>query len=145
MSGAGGLVAGIGQRFAGDDGVGIAVARALLAPAPPPGVDVRELTDPSRLIDLGAGRKLVIVVDALLASPVAAADDPDASGRGAVSVGDVLVLRPDELERGRATPVSSHGLGVAEALTLLAMLHPPAPRIVLVGVVIGAARRFVAV
>lgn len=135
------LVAALGQAFAGDDGVGLAVAHALREELPP-GVEIRELADPARLVELGAGRKRLIVVDALLAPADAGAGRSVAVRRAQAPADRVLVLRPEELERRRATPVSSHGLGVADALALLAMLHQPPPEIVLVGVVIDAPRRY---
>lgn len=135
------LVAAVGQAFAGDDGVGLAVARGLREEVPP-GVEICELADPARLIELGAGRKRVIVVDALLPPADAGAGCSAAARRSQAPAERVLVLSPEELERRRATPVSSHGLGVAAALALLAMLHQPAPEIVLVGVVIDAPRRY---
>lgn len=117
------VVIGIGQDAAGDDGVGLAVARRLCAL----GVDARPCADASTLLDaLGDGAR-VVVVDAVVGAGVA---------------GTVARLRPDALAEGVA-PVSTHGLGVMEALSLARVLHGEdvTKRVALVAVAIEAAQR----
>jgi hydrogenase maturation protease len=97
------VVVGIGQPSAGDDGVGIAVARSLAAR----GLEVRESSDASVILDCLGERRRVVLVDA------AAGDDPP---------GTVLRLDPTDLASG-ALPVSTHGLGVADALELARVLY----------------------
>lgn len=112
------IVVGIGQDAAGDDGVGLAVARVLADR----GVPVRQSADASVLIPLlGAGRR-VVIVDAVVGGGVA---------------GTVLRLDPAELAAGPA-PLSSHGLGVAEALELARTLHGEAAarRVAIIGIAI---------
>jgi hydrogenase maturation protease len=99
----GAVVVGMGQLAAGDDGVGILVARALAAD----GVPALESTDATVLLSLLAEGRKVVLVDAVV-------------GQG--RAGAVLQLRADELAGGPA-PVSSHGLGVAETLALACALH----------------------
>lgn len=111
------IVVGIGQAAAGDDGVGLAVAREIAGR----GVAVRESADASILLALlEAGHRLV-VVDAVV---------------GGGPPGSVIRLAPDALGSG-PTPLSSHGLGVAEAIALARMLY--GPRIVAELAIIGIA------
>jgi hydrogenase maturation protease len=99
------IVVGIGQIAAGDDGVGLAVARELARR----GVAVRESADASILLGLLEAGHRVVVVDA-----VAGGGPP----------GSVFRLSTDDLGSG-PTPLSSHGLGVAEAIALARTLYGP--------------------
>ena len=56
------LVVGLGSVDRGDDAVGVLVVRQV---ADVPGADVIEVSDPSRLVDLGAGRDVMVLVDAV--------------------------------------------------------------------------------
>lgn len=116
------VVLGIGQTMAGDDGVGIAVARSLAGR----GLEVRESTDASVLVELlGQGRR-VVLVDAVV---------------GGGAPGTVLRLAADALSAG-IVPLSTHGVGVADALDLARVLYgEQATRAVcIVGVAIEAPR-----
>ncbi len=118
------VIVGIGQPTAGDDGVGLLVARTLARR----GVPALESTDATVLLSfLGEGRS-VVVVDAVVG-------DGDA--------GTVLRLRPEALAEG-PKPVSSHGLGVVEMLALASALHGAdvLRRVEIVGVLIDGAPRF---
>lgn len=97
------IVVGIGQLVAGDDGVGLAVARELAAR----GVAVRESADASILLGLFDAGHRIVLVDA-----VAGGGPP----------GSLLRISPDALDGG-PSPLSSHGLGVAEALAIARMLY----------------------
>lgn len=112
------IIVGIGQLTAGDDGVGLAVARALAGR----GLAVRESADASILLGLLEDGHRVVLVDA-----VAGGGDP----------GAVIRLAPDALGGGPA-PLSSHGLGVAEAIALARLLYgdPIVARLAIVGIVI---------
>jgi hydrogenase maturation protease len=99
------IVVGIGQIAAGDDGVGLAVARELAGG----GVTVRECADASILLALLEAGQRVVVVDAVV---------------GGGPPGSVIRLAPDALGSG-PTPLSSHGLGVAEAIALARLLYGP--------------------
>ncbi|HEY0991485.1 MAG TPA: hydrogenase maturation protease [Kofleriaceae bacterium] len=99
------IVVGMGQLAAGDDGVGLAVARELAAR----GVAVRESADASILLSLLEAGHRVVVVDA-----VAGGGPP----------GTVIRLALDALGSG-PTPLSSHGLSVAEAIALARTLYGP--------------------
>jgi hydrogenase maturation protease len=100
-------VVGLGQATAGDDAVGCWVARALVAQ----GIAARESADATLLLSLLEQGEHVILVDAVVA---------------AIPVGSVLHLRPEALARAALSPVSSHGLSVAQALQLGRTLYPDA-------------------
>ena len=112
------VVVGIGQHAAGDDGVGLVVARALAAR----GIETRESADASVLLPLLEAGRRVVVVDAV-------------TGGGAP--GTVSRLDAGALASGPA-PLSSHGIGVAEALALAHTLYGAAcvARVEIVGVAI---------
>jgi hydrogenase maturation protease len=116
------VVVGIGQTLAGDDGVGLAVARALAAE----GMDARESTDASVLLAVLAEGRRVVIVDAVV---------------GGGRPGAVLHLAGGALAAG-VRPVSSHGLGVAEALEVARALHGDGAvrEVEIVGVVIERPR-----
>jgi hydrogenase maturation protease len=119
------VIAGVGQRLAGDDGVGPAVIDCLRAQRLPPDVVLAEVCEPSALVPLldGPGGTLVIV-DAVLADPP----------------GAVHALDGAALERVAPRSVSSHGISVAQALALAAATRPPgsaAPELRIVAVHIG--------
>ena len=112
------IVLGIGQTAAGDDGVGPAVARALAAR----GLAVCESADAFILLALLEAGHRVVVVDA-----VAGGGPP----------GTVLQLDADALAPG--TPLlSSHGIGVADAIALARTLYGDRAleRLAIVGVAI---------
>ncbi len=119
-------VVGIGQSLAGDDGVGVAVATRVRELAPD--LEVIAPTDPTRLVDLLETRERVVIVDAVMS-----AEDP----------GRVLCLRPEQFAERGLGGVSSHGIGVAEAVDLArALLGATAsPDVRIVGVAIGAPRK----
>jgi hydrogenase maturation protease len=115
---AGAVIVGIGQLAAGDDGVGLAVARELAAR----GLPVRESADASILLVLLETGHRVVLVDA-----VAGGGPP----------GTVMQLDPDVLVDG-PTPLSSHGIAVAEAVALARTLYGDAAvaRLAIVGIAI---------
>lgn len=117
-------IIGVGQRFAGDDGVGLAVLDALRGQRLPPGTELLVASEAAGLIELLAGCERAIVVDAVV---------------GGGAPGTVLALAPDALA-GRQCSASSHGLGVSEAIALACVLGNVTPRIDLVAVVIAPPR-----
>jgi hydrogenase maturation protease len=94
-----------GQRGAGDDAVGLCVAQQLARE----GVAARTSGDATLLLDLLAQGQRVIVVDAVVCT------QPQERS--------VLHLRPAALASAGVSPVSCHGLGVAEALALAEVLY----------------------
>ena len=121
-------VIGIGREFAGDDGVGPHVI-ALLRASPPPGIELAVAREPSELVDWLRHDGKVVIVDAVL--------DPDEAGQ----------LRPIPLDVFDATPpcsLSSHGIGVREAVELCRALHPDelAKDVVVLAIGVAAPRRF---
>ncbi|MCE9572949.1 MAG: hydrogenase maturation protease [Deltaproteobacteria bacterium] len=118
LTGSYAVIVGIGQDAAGDDGIGLAVARALIAR----GVPARPCADASVLLPLFAEGRRVVLIDAVIGA----------------APGTVMQLDPDALATGPA-PVSSHGLGVREAIALGRTLYG-AVAIAIVGIAIDPPR-----
>lgn len=117
-------IIGLGQPAAGDDGVGPAVIQALGDVELPDDVEVSTARNPGELVDLLRSSSHAILVDAVV--------DTDAPG-------SVLVLEPEQLA---AQPsLSSHGLGVAEAVALARVLDGGA-RVEVVAIGIRAPRAY---
>jgi hydrogenase maturation protease len=96
------VVIGVGQARAGDDAVGLHVARALRAR----GVDARESADASALLPLLERGERVVLVDALL---------------DGAPPGTVRELAPGDLAVSRA--LSTHGVDLAAVLELGRVLY----------------------
>lgn len=109
MTGVQTRVIGIGQPAAGDDYAGIAVARALREQPLPAGVEIHEITDPARLIELLDGCLHAILVDALVCDN---------------APGNIMCLTPEELAAYPGTPLSSHDTSVTDAIKLAHTLAP---------------------
>jgi len=117
-------VIGVGTRR-GDDAAGLLVAEALAAGALPPGVIVRTCERPGAdLLGEMKGADAVVIVDATR------------SGR---APGTVFRVAPEEMVQGRS--LSSHALGVREALALAEALGRRPARVALVGIEAGGATR----
>jgi len=112
---AGPVVVGLGQRYGGDDAVGLHVARALAEE----GLPAREAADAAALLEILAEGRSVVLVDAVV---------------GGGMPGTVLRLSAEDLGSIRA--VSSHGLGVAEVVKIAGRLLGAAPALEIVGVVV---------
>jgi hydrogenase maturation protease len=104
------VVIGVGNELRGDDGAGLAVARAvrkLIDPAERGVVTVRELAgDPGTLLDAWFGHQAVIVTDTM---------------RSGAAPGTIrrVEARRDALPRRRAGRSSStHGIGLEETIEL---------------------------
>ncbi|HEV3114278.1 MAG TPA: hydrogenase maturation protease [Candidatus Binataceae bacterium] len=120
-------IIGIGQQWAGDDGVGLAVIHKLREFDGQ--VDLVELDEPTRLIDLLAdGADPVVLVDAVL-------DDGPA--------GRVLLIDSQTPSGHCQHLLSTHGVGVMEAIELARITHPDdvAGRIFIVGVTVQETSR----
>jgi hydrogenase maturation protease len=102
-------VIGIGQPVAGNDYAGIAVARAFREQPVPVDVEIREITDPARLVELLNGIRRAILIDALVSD-----HDP----------GNIICLTSEELAAYPFTPLSSHDTSVADAIRLAHTLEP---------------------
>jgi len=113
-------VIGLGQAAAGDDGVGLAVLDALREHGVPADVELVRAAEDVALVALLETCAPVVLVDAVLGTPT----------------GEVLDLAPSELARRGPRSVSTHGLGVPEAVELARTLAPdtvsPAVRVVAV-------------
>ena len=119
------LVVGLGAPDRGDDAVGVVVARAVAARGLPC-VDVLTHEDPTDLLELWAGRELVVVVDAV---------------RSGAEPGTMVVVetgaggeRLPESAWGRTGRGGTHAFGLASAVELGRALHRLPERVVLVGV-----------
>jgi hydrogenase maturation protease len=121
-------VIGLGQSAAGDDQVGLAVIEHLREAGAAESVELLAAAEPSALLPLLETPAPVVLVDAVLAMPV----------------GAILVLEPEELEQRGLSTMSTHGLGVAQAVALARLLSPAAvsPSIHIVGVNISRPERF---
>jgi hydrogenase maturation protease len=117
-------IIGIGSPF-GDDRAGLEVATRLVALAPP-GVEVIVSDRPGvDLVGMLRGAEAVIVIDAVRSdAPVGAVHDVDLHGLPAV----------------RCVPVSSHGVGIAEAVALAWALDRAPARGRLIGIEAAASR-----
>ena len=122
-------VIGIGQPAAGDDYVGIAVVRALRMQPTPADVDIHEITDPARLVDLLEGIERAILVDAVVSK-----DRP----------GSIKCLTLEDLAVEPVTPLSSHGMRITDAIGLAHTLVPAAARcdIHIIGITIEPPSRY---
>jgi hydrogenase maturation protease len=117
------VVVGLGTAYGGDDAVGLVVAerlRALRLPA-------LTVPDASALVALLGTRRRVVLVDAVV---------------GAGAPGEVIHLAGEEIAREtRVKPVSSHALGVADAIAMARALDEGcASDVHLVGIIIDAPR-----
>lgn len=121
-------IIGVGSPF-GDDGVGLEVAR-ILAKAPPPECEIIAADRPgTSLIDMLDGADAAVVIDA---------------AREGAPPGTLHEFGFDELERcAAARPVSSHDLGVVEAIKLARKLGraPARGRIVAIEIALAPSRQ----
>jgi hydrogenase maturation protease len=113
------VIVGLGHPGGGDDAIGFHVARALAIL----GFDARCSSDPFLVVPLLADGRIVIVVDAVLATGVP---------------GEILDLLPSDLA-ARPTCASTHGFGLREALTLAQALRKDhaSPATFVVGIVLA--------
>lgn len=125
------VVAGLGSDLRGDDGVGLAVVRALAGQAGIPAT-LCAPGDPTSLLDRWTGCELSVVVDATRSGTapgtvhVVPLVPGDGSGSGqAAQVAQVARM---------ASSASTHALGLASALALAEALGRLPRRVVLVGV-----------
>jgi len=119
------VIVGIGQLAAGDDAIGLRVAHVLASR----GFDARACADASVVLSLLETGRRVVVVDAVV---------------GGGPPGTVLRLEPGELSDGPA-PLSSHGIGLAEAIDLARTLYGDhrAAAVAIVGIAIDRPRHAV--
>ncbi|MFZ0889824.1 MAG: hydrogenase maturation protease [Candidatus Binataceae bacterium] len=123
-------IIGIGQSMAGDDGVGIAVARRLGEMDVPDDINVMELAEPSEIIPfLIEGASPVVLVDAVV---------------GASPPGRLIRLEAGTPELAKAKLLSSHGVGMFDAIELARTIttDPAAFRVVVIGIAIERPRRY---
>jgi hydrogenase maturation protease len=116
------IVAGIGNAYRRDDGVGVAIAEAVAA-AEPFVHDVGPIGEPLDLLGKWDYAALAVVIDAT---------------RSGVSPGTIVVseLTNPSPQRSAAIPVqtSTHGLGLMDVLRLAEVLGAAPRRVVLVGI-----------
>jgi len=101
------VVIGIGNEFRRDDGIGPRVLDAL-RPLIPAGVRLAVSDgEPVRLLEEWEGAELAVVIDAVRRA-----------GAGDPAPGRTYRLELDQAEAERAVGVSSHGLGLGDAISL---------------------------
>ena len=116
------FVVGIGNPLRGDDGVGPAVAAHVQARAHP-GVQVAEVhADPIALLDLWAGRRRIVLVDAVCSGAPA---------------GTLVAVDLRRHPLPRTATASTHGFGLAQVIELGRALGRLPPELVFVGVELG--------
>ena len=101
-------VIGLGQAAAGDDGVGLAVLEQLRKHGLPDGVELAEACEDTALISLLQVPGLVVLIDAVLGTPP----------------GEVVELTPEQLVGRTRRSVSTHGIGVCQAIELARVAWP---------------------
>ncbi len=119
----------LGQAAAGDDGVAFAVLERLRARGVPPGVELLRAAEDFALVPLLETPATVVIVDAVLQNPP----------------GRVLELTPEDLASAGHRAVSTHGVGICQAIELARTLTPAqsAASIRIVAVTISRPRRYV--
>src|SRR5579884_4079113 len=130
MSGCRAKIIGLGQDAAGDDGVGLAVARRVSEIGVPAGVEVIEHAEPSSIIrEVIGGAERVILIDAVI----------DGAGGGRV-----LEIDPSRANASNLQPLSTHGMGLLEAIDLARALDGNAMprRLAIVGITIERPSRY---
>ena len=117
------LVIGVGNPYRRDDGVGSALVAALRRRSDAGSVQlVEEPGDLTRVLPLWRGRSLVVLVDAAVCG---------------CDAGTVHRAEPTGAVAGahlRTAPLSSHGLGVADAIEVARALGAAPRRLVIFGV-----------
>ena len=113
----------LGQAAAGDDGVGFAVLEELQRRGVPADMELHRAQEPTALIPLLETPARVVLVDAAVGA----------------TPGEVIELGADDLSQQRPQTLSSHGIGVGEAIALARQLSPEqiSPSIRIVAVTIG--------
>jgi hydrogenase maturation protease len=121
-------IIGLGQAAAGDDGVGLAVVEWLQQHGVPEGVELLRAAEGSALIALLETPAAVVLVDAVLSSPP----------------GEIRELTPEQLATAGLLPLSTHAMGVPQALELAQVLAPDtvSPSIRIVAVTISRPQRY---
>jgi hydrogenase maturation protease len=114
------LVLGLGNILLRDEGVGVRVVQALEQMPLPPDVEVFDgATAGVDLLDVLAGRRKVVVIDAIA---------------GDSAPGTVLRLTPDDLVPRHQQGVSLHDLGLLETLALAKQLDLAPEEVIIIGV-----------
>jgi len=114
------LVLGVGNILLRDEGIGVRVVEAMAREGAPDGVELFDgATAGLDLLDALAGRRKVIVIDAL---------DADCEP------GTVLRLEPEELAPHPAQSVSVHDIGLMETLVVARQLGIAPESVVILGV-----------
>ncbi len=121
-------VIGLGQAAAGDDGVGLAILDQLRARGVPEGVELVDAPEDVAVVALLETPAPVVLVDAFVGTPP----------------GEVLELTPEQLAGRGLRPVSTHAIGVCQAIEVARALAPEriSASVRIVAVTIGQPRRY---
>ena len=119
----GARVIALGQPAAGDDAVGLAVLEHLRRDGVADGVELVHAVNDGVLITLLETPRPVLLIDAVLGE----------------RPGVVLEVTPEQLDATGLHPVSTHGLGAAQAIALARAIAPAtvSPAIRIVGITIA--------
>ncbi len=122
-------IIGLGQPTAGDDGIGIAVARRLRNNTFAGSVEVHEVSDPAQLINLLYDIDRAILIDAVVSD-----GEP----------GHITCLAAERLAKTGVKLISSHGIDIAQILELTHTLAPynSPVDILIVGITIKQPERY---
>jgi hydrogenase maturation protease len=115
------LVLGIGNILLGDEGVGVRVVEDLRQAGPAPaGVELMDGgTAGMALIDVIAGRRHVIIVDAV---------------KTGAAPGTIVILHDAEIPAGFRGRTSPHALGIGDVLAVLTLQGEAPARLTLIGI-----------
>jgi hydrogenase maturation protease len=119
----------LGQPLAGDDAAGLAIVERLGLEGVPPGVELFQAPDAAGLISLLQTPDSVLLLDAVV---------------GPGPPGELVELAETEIASAAVPLLSTHGLGVAQAIALARILfgREAAPEIRLIGVRIDVPQRW---
>ncbi|HEY2386503.1 MAG TPA: hydrogenase maturation protease [Candidatus Binatia bacterium] len=118
----------LGQDAAGDDGVGFAILEWLRRHPLGDDVELVRAREDVALVGLLETPAPVVLIDAVLGTPA----------------GEVLAFAPEDLAARASLVVSTHGLGIAQAIELARVLAPDevSSCIRIVGVTIARPQRY---
>jgi hydrogenase maturation protease len=124
------VVIGVGNEYRRDDGVGLQVLSRLRGAVPESVGLVSSDGEPAALIEAWAGADLAVVVDALRATSGHPESGPAQPGR-------TFRLEIGQAGQRPAATVSSHGLGLGEAIGLAQVLGRMPGRLIVHAVEVG--------
>jgi hydrogenase maturation protease len=113
-------IVGIGQRAAGDDGVGLLILERLRSMTLDEDIELHLAAESTALLSLLETPNPVFLLDAVVG----------------ITPGTVKLFSPNAFQDSTTTPLSSHGINVIDAIEIAKIVSPEtiSPRIQLIGV-----------